>query len=73
MKTNFSLASRMLAAIGGLAAMVAGVNGQYYPDRATEPRRRAGRSAGMYGRNLQAHFAAKRLAMPSRLRAKNLN
>jgi hypothetical protein len=72
MKTNFNLASRMLAAIGGLAAMVAGVGGSYYPDRATEPRRRKGKSAGQYGRNLRAHFARERMKMPGHLRGKSL-
>jgi hypothetical protein len=72
MKTRFTLAASLLARIGGLAAMVAGVGGSYYPDRATEPRSRKGKSAGQYGRNLRAHFARERMKMPLNLRGKSL-
>lgn len=55
-------ARMLLAMIGGLAASVAGVGGHYVPDHQTPKKKknryRAGR--GNYGKNLQAHFDAKR-------------
>jgi hypothetical protein len=53
-------ARTILAAIGGLAALVAGVNRHYYADHSTPKRKKhnsRGRlKAGTYGLNLRAHF-----------------
>ncbi len=52
------IATSLLAAIGGLAAMIAGVEGHYHADHST-PKKKSNRvrtGRGRYGETLKAHF-----------------
>jgi len=55
---HYNAAQRILIAIGGRAALVAGLDGMYWPDEqmAKKGHKRPLAGRGNYGRSLKTHF-----------------